>query len=358
MRFIVPILQILIAFQCLFFLLYLVVDSRLSQVPNRILAGLLITLSTHMTLNLINQHLSVGILSNVSIGFGFFYGPFLFLYVHALSTRGFSLRKIHTAHLIPGIAASLSAIFFRLPMYSYAIGIFISLFLYAAMSFMHIAYYQKVLSQTRSEDDRIALRWLSSMLVFQIVVLIANIASVALSYSGHPAAGQWAEVSLFLFLVVLVSSIILKGLQHPALFGGISEEDRNVAEMHTQTAVQGLDEHEADALLARLLEHMKTKQPFLDPSISIKRLSRQMGVITRDVSKVINRQLQQNFSQFVNHYRVEMAKDKLRNPDSGEHSIIEIMYDCGFNTKSNFNRAFKELTGQTPRLYRQESTKS
>ncbi len=352
MQFIIPILQILITFQCLFFLLYLVVDSRLSQVANRILAGLLITLSAHMTLNLINQHLSVGILPNVSIGFGFFYGPFIFLYVHALSTRSYTLRKIHAAHFIPGIAAALSVLFFRVPVYAYAIGIFISLFLYALLSYMHIDYYQKVLRQTRSEDDRITLRWLSSMLVFQIMVLVANIASVALSYYGRPVAGQWAEISLFLFLVVLVSSIILKGLQHPALFGGISEEDRNVAEMHRQTAVQCLDEHAADALLERLLEHMKTKQPYLDPSISINRISRQMGVITRDVSQVINRQLRQNFSQFVNHYRVDFAKEKLRNPDGEGHSIIDIMYDCGFNTKSNFNRAFKELTGQTPRQYR------
>ena len=223
---------------------------------------------------------------------------------------------------------------------------------------MHITYYQKVLRQTRSEDDRITLRWLSSMLVFQTVVLVINIASVALSYSGWQLAGQWAEISLFVFLVVLVSAIILKGLQHPALFAGITEEDMSIVERHSRATATGLSEQESEELLVRLRDHMNTKRPFLDPSISITRLARQMGAIPRDVSQVINRQLQQNFSQFVNHYRIEMAKQQLAVSGEVGHSVIDIMYACGFNTKSNFNRAFKELAGQTPRQYREKSTKS
>ena len=35
-------------------------------------------------------------------------------------------------------------------------------------------------------------------------------------------------------------------------------------------------------------------------------------------------------------------------------SIAEICYECGFNTLSNFNRQFKEVTLKTPTHYKKE----
>ena len=61
MQFIIPALQALIASQCVFFLAYLVLDKKLGYTANLILSGLLLTMGSHMLLNLVNQHLSVGL---------------------------------------------------------------------------------------------------------------------------------------------------------------------------------------------------------------------------------------------------------------------------------------------------------
>ena len=69
------------------------------------------------------------------------------------------------------------------------------------------------------------------------------------------------------------------------------------------------------------------------------------------ISKTINQGFQMNFNDCINSYRIEAVKNSL---DLGEHkktTLLGIAYDCGFNSKATFNRAFKKHTGKTPKEY-------
>ena len=59
-----------------------------------------------------------------------------------------------------------------------------------------------------------------------------------------------------------------------------------------------------------------------------------------------------NFYDFVNHYRVQEAKEQLGNPALSQKTIQRVFEDVGFNSKSTFNTIFKKVTGQTPSEYR------
>lgn len=54
-------------------------------------------------------------------------------------------------------------------------------------------------------------------------------------------------------------------------------------------------------------------------------------------------------SQFVNRYRVELACRAL----AAGTSVTEAMFEAGFRTKSNFNREFRRVTGQSPTGWQQ-----
>ncbi|MCO5238341.1 MAG: AraC family transcriptional regulator, partial [Chitinophagaceae bacterium] len=58
---------------------------------------------------------------------------------------------------------------------------------------------------------------------------------------------------------------------------------------------------------------------------------------------------EQTFSQFVNHVRITHATNLLVNE---EWDILRICYESGFNNLSYFNRQFREITGQSPKEYR------
>jgi AraC-like DNA-binding protein len=66
---------------------------------------------------------------------------------------------------------------------------------------------------------------------------------------------------------------------------------------------------------------------------------------------VINQGFQLNFNDFINQYRIEAVKDKLKAGEQKTQTLLGIAYDCGFNSKATFNRAFKKVTGLSPKQW-------
>ena len=79
-----------------------------------------------------------------------------------------------------------------------------------------------------------------------------------------------------------------------------------------------------------------------------------MNIKTKDLSILINHNLNQHFFDFVNGYRIRKAMEILQNPKKSELTILEILYEVGFNSKSSFNTAFKKHTGITPTEFRKK----
>ena len=56
-----------------------------------------------------------------------------------------------------------------------------------------------------------------------------------------------------------------------------------------------------------------------------------------------------NFSDYVNSYRIDFAKELLSNFDDKKETIENVAFDAGFNSKASFYRAFKRHTSTTPK---------
>lgn len=98
-------------------------------------------------------------------------------------------------------------------------------------------------------------------------------------------------------------------------------------------------------LMDRIDALMTEDRPYLDPELSLGRLARRLSVPVKDVSTAINAATGDNVSRFVNGYRVSAACTALLDGQS----VTNAMLSAGFITKSNFNREFKRVTGQSPR---------
>ncbi|UCH96680.1 MAG: helix-turn-helix domain-containing protein [Candidatus Aminicenantes bacterium] len=109
----------------------------------------------------------------------------------------------------------------------------------------------------------------------------------------------------------------------------------------------------AEKYLKRLLHFMESKKPYLNPDISLHKLSEDIMIPHHYLSQVINARLNQNFYDFINHYRIEEAKKILS--DSKNHlPILGVAFEVGFNSKSAFNRAFKKNVNMTPSDFKKE----
>ena len=103
---------------------------------------------------------------------------------------------------------------------------------------------------------------------------------------------------------------------------------------------------------------MTKNEPFLDPSLTIYDLSKQIEMPAKDLSLLINHEFNQHFFDFVNGFRIRKAMEILADPDKKDLTVLEILYDVGFNSKSSFNTAFKKYTQLTPTEYRKKHLSS
>jgi AraC-like DNA-binding protein len=101
----------------------------------------------------------------------------------------------------------------------------------------------------------------------------------------------------------------------------------------------------------KLLDLMEAEKPHLEPELSLANLARKLKIAPTLLSLVINTAFEKNFNDFVNAYRVEDFKNRLENADVRHLTLLGVAFDCGFNSKATFNRAFKKHTGQSPSEY-------
>ncbi|WP_218048963.1 helix-turn-helix domain-containing protein [Curvivirga aplysinae] len=114
-----------------------------------------------------------------------------------------------------------------------------------------------------------------------------------------------------------------------------------------------ISDKEIQEVISKFISLMEDKKVYLDPDLTLGRLSRKLGIPTRDLSNAINQFYGQNISKVVNEYRIKDAMNLLT---SADQSVTSIFLQVGFNTKSNFNREFQRITGSTPSDFRQNQT--
>lgn len=100
-----------------------------------------------------------------------------------------------------------------------------------------------------------------------------------------------------------------------------------------------------------VLYNLDSKQIYLDPSLSLIKLSSVVGTNTTYLSNSINKYFGCNFKTLINRYRVEYCK-KLLGANPASVPIKEISKKCGFSSVSAFYSSFKKVTGISPVQYR------
>ncbi len=130
--------------------------------------------------------------------------------------------------------------------------------------------------------------------------------------------------------------------------------DRFLFDIKTITKRKNFTLKEADGknLLNQLTLFMTEEKPFLDGDISLITLADSLGVNPKALSFVINEHTQKNFNNYINDWRIEEVKKRLNDKEYSQLKMLTIAFDCGFNSKSTFNLAFKKATGLSPSEYR------
>lgn len=223
---------------------------------------------------------------------------------------------------------------------------------FSVMCLIDIRHCRQQIRARYSNVDKIDFGWLNFLVIAFLVVRIwAIFVSIALLISAHSSIvldvrlmGLTGNYTLF----ILVSALIFLSLMRSSMFEGVEAHDDILPKTEVTEEKSEVD----PALPKRIADYMETQKPFLAHILTLEQLAKQLEMPPRTLSNTINRHFKQNFFEFVNHYRIEEAKLLLSDPEQKGKTMIEIMSDCGFNSKATFNTFFKKLVGSTPSQYR------
>jgi AraC-like DNA-binding protein len=298
--------------------------------------------------------------------------PSFYLYVMAACYSDFRLQWKHLVHLLPFIITNL--LFIPRIYISIDEGSFIGplnqmseiYFIQILIEFQYVFYivsvflilkkYKEIYLENYTNPGTSTYKWLFQMtcvfLAAHSVVALKNI----IRYSDFREVFLWANVLVGTIALFITCWFIMKALKHPELFRGINSKLRLTKDILPEVEEKSESANEQNDLISRqiteLKRYMTEKEPFLDPSLTIQELSNQINIPVRDLSILINHHMDQHFFDFVNEYRIQKAMNILKDQSKSQLTVLEILYEVGFNSKSSFNTSFKKYTSLTPTAYR------
>lgn len=350
----------LIIFQCFFCTLFLFTTERGKSVSNSILGIYLLILGSQF-LTIFIEQAGWFDLKNYYLPFKFLYGPVIYFYTKSIILKDISFKTKDAFHTLPFFLSLLIVFEFvslKEPMIILIVQV--SIFGYLIASLQATRVHKKVLKETRSNLDRISLDWLNHLLIFFIAIMVIDFiyhsSGITIVFEDMTSI----YVLQLLVILSLVSTIVLKGLKYPELFSGITENEISLSEK------KGSKKYSSSSLSDEDLKNYKEivnvtlidEKLYLNPELSLNDLSEKIDISSRNLSYVINNQFQMNFADLVNSYRIKEAVRIFEEAKDPKQTILEVIYEVGFNSKSSFYSSFKKVVGKTPKEFKNDLKQS
>lgn len=211
--------------------------------------------------------------------------------------------------------------------------------------------YRRRLRDLYAHTDGRELWWLSV-----VTVLIGGLWGVLLVSTAIDAMGTTSPVSASILYVPAfagVWALAVFGLSQAPGFEGryadVAEAPPSPSPVTAKYSRSALTDTQARRIAARLDRAMRDQKLYLDPTLSLPALSKQVGISANHISQTLNGHLGESFFEYVNRWRAQAARPLLLETDK---TVLDIALEVGFNSKSAFYSAFKRVTGTTPTAYR------
>ncbi len=304
-----------------------------------------------------------------------FKSPLLFLYILSVVKDNFKLKPIHLLNILPFlieivvllpnfflVSTAEQSIYLNnyfdqpevkwITVFGYSVSVVYVLF----YCWVVIRYKKLLLENYATYDSLVNYRFLKQLIIFIIIGFsITTFKEVMLFNAGKTTIDK-VRIVMLLYGIFFISWLVLKALHAPKLFRGIEGDVPLVKDMLQEEKVAISIVENEDAAVANKLNELQTfmqkEEPYLNPSLTVKDLSKLVGIPDRELSILVNHHLGQHFFDFINEYRIKKAMNMLRAPEYKQHTVLEILYEVGFNSKSPFNAAFKKFAKMTPTAYR------
>lgn len=156
---------------------------------------------------------------------------------------------------------------------------------------------------------------------------------------------------IFLSVVIFVIFLGYFGIKQVGIFTNKfpheneSESTEEKVEKSKKYEKSSLTKEMAEAIHIHLQKVMNEERLYENPELSLNELANHLNVHPNNLSQVINTHEGKIFFDYINYHRVEAFKIMVKMPQNQKYTLLSLAYDCGFNSKTSFNRNFRKATG-------------
>lgn len=374
-----------------FFLVLILISKKNKSTADTILTAWLFIIGTHLLLYYLyvtKQYVSFPYLLGIEISMPLLHGPLLYLYTNALTSRQ-KASKMHFLHFLPYFISLLFLIpFFNLTqqqkilvyveegkgqevlMECMFVSIVISGIAYMFFVLRKLYYHRGIIESEFSTVEKINLKWLYYLVlglsmiwmlvifgkdehVFYAVVLYV----IFIGYFGMQ------QTEIFINKQIPVYNYLSGGsINNPAVHF-VSEENPSVAidvPIYTEHKTKSekvkyektkLNLDELLVIQKKVTNLVENEKVFKNPDLTLTELAQKVEVHPNILSQMINSLEEKNFYDFINELRIEEFKQMVVLPQNQKFTLLALAFECGFNSKTSFNRNFKKITNHSPSEY-------
>ena len=362
-------LAIIIGIIITFFLSFLLITKKNKNLADKILATWLMFIGLHLWLfyeHILVENYQYPALLGLELPMPFLQWPFLYLYI-AVLTNQYNVKKkwLLLLHFLPVILIYIYLIeFFKsspeekvfvfqhggnVPKYASFSSLMLILMSISGVIYVYFTYrlikqHRKNIVNQFSYQEKINLDWL------QYLFLGMGLIWTVIWFRGN-------DNLIFLSMVIFVIFLGYFGIKQVGIFTNkfpdekeseLTDEKVGKTKKYEKSS---LTEESAEAIHFQLQRAMNQERFYENPELSLNDLANHLNVHPNNLSQVINTHEGKTFFDYINYHRVEAFKIMVKLPQNQKFTLLGLAYDCGFNSKTSFNRNFKKVTGFAPSEY-------
>ncbi|WP_074407397.1 helix-turn-helix domain-containing protein [Aquimarina megaterium] len=298
-------------------------------------------------------------------------GPLLLLYIKSLFLKEENLIKNSLPHFIPAVlytvfiaVPTLLYGMFSIDRLSYILSDFIYFFIrigdlylivYLIISLRLLSKYRRLMKSNYSNLTRYDFNWIRAML--QGALCVISIDVMLKIYESFYGDFDWnADFISVITMVILVSYLGYYGVNQSKVLlpDFVLEEAQFTTNKPKDNALPSFKKEEFEILKSKLELILATNRPYLDEDLTLGKLANQISTTDKKLSMLLNQYMKTTFYDLINTYRINIVKEKMQSDLYDNYSLFGIACECGFKSRTSFNRIFKKETGLSPSVYKKQ----
>lgn len=368
-------IELLAGFQAFLFAFYLIFKKEGKKLSNYFIAVFMMLLAYNVLdyfAKLIFNQLSENITTVLQL-FIYLAAPALYFHIKTSLYSNFTLKRKDFWHTLPffmllGVVIYLIIVEITSGGISQHTERIVGIIFYAVLylqtySYLYFSYgllrkHKGVFYENYSTTNTKRYTYIANLIIFIAVLYSLSIINIVTRWVYDFESFSFISYVVISNVLMLFCWLIILGLRSPELFIDETKAQPSVKKLLKPNAGNSAikSKPESNEMIKRLYQYMNDEEPFLNASLTLYDLAKDTGISSRELSILINHTLNKHFFDFINEYRIKKAMDLIQDSNDEKLTILEILYQVGFNSKSSFNTAFKKHTGITPTEFKKNTS--